>query len=81
MVESFLRINVTNPEKKKSYILCPEGCRAKALTGGNPISGPPLEIEAINLAIKAKKFILGRYSVSTASQFVDNFVYNVIWYN
>uniref|UniRef100_A0A146LU58 Lysosomal aspartic protease n=1 Tax=Lygus hesperus TaxID=30085 RepID=A0A146LU58_LYGHE len=55
-------ISVTTPERKTNTV-CKSGCTAIAATGSNPISGPWMEIDDLNQAIKARQWFLGRYQV------------------
>ncbi|KAF6201678.1 hypothetical protein GE061_004072 [Apolygus lucorum] len=56
------QISITTPERK-TIVVCEKGCDTIAATGSNPISGPLMEIDDLNKAIKAREWFLGRYTI------------------
>lgn len=52
------------PNNKDKIVYCDNGCKAIVDTSSNAIIGPANDIYTLNNVIKAKSFVMNRYSVS-----------------
>ncbi|XP_019880484.2 uncharacterized protein LOC109608484 [Aethina tumida] len=62
-----IMLSALPPNNKDKIVYCDNGCKAIVDTSSNAIIGPANDIYALNNVIKAKSFVMNRYSVDCSS--------------